>query len=139
MINRNALNLNDRRDFAEFLAALVRRSPFTGAKAKEMVPRLLAPIIDPLLERAKAIANKERRSRAIANVNKVAADVMAFPQRVMSAAISQESDIPRFIEAMDWAFFYNRTVKFIASDNPFVYSISLGIGNPENGHIIFAD
>ena len=134
--NREQLNAKDRRDFAEFLGTLVRRSPFSLEKAKALVNKLLPGVIDPLVKIANRIDNEARRRRAVKNIEKVAAERKADPDSIAKLAIVQPSDIAEFVDKMDWAFFHCSTSKFVTSDNPFVYSIGLGIGDFENGHII---
>ncbi len=134
--NRKLLNEKDGRIFAEFLGVLLRRSPFYIGRWKDLVNKFLPGVIDPLLEIAEEIEDKERRDRAIENIEKVAAERRADPESIAKASILEPSDITNFVEKMDWAFFTCPTSKFVTSDNPFVYSIGLGIGDFENGHII---
>jgi hypothetical protein len=134
--NAEALSERDCQHFAEFLAALVRRSPYSIEKSKGLVHQFLPQVINPLVERANRIEDEARRDRALQDIAKVEANVMANPDSVAKAAILEPSDIANFVVKMDWAFFHCRTAKFVTSDNPFVYSVGLGIGDFENGHVI---
>ncbi len=135
--NGDALNQYERRYFSQFLSVLSRRTPFAKAQTKAMIPGMLPNIIDRLLERANSIQDEERRQLAVQNVNTAAANAVSRAGTIASSVLLQPFRISPVIEKMDWAFFHSPNVSFVASDNPFVYSIGLGIGNYNNGHIIF--
>jgi hypothetical protein len=135
--NRDKLSAKERKDFADFLALLVRRTPYTREKSAKLVEKFLPGAIEPLRQSAEKIPDEERRNKILENIERVAADVLTRPESITAAAMLQPSDIGDIIARMDWAFLYHPTLKFVTSDNPFVYSMGLGIGDFENGHIIF--
>lgn len=124
---------------AQFVSVMFRRVPFI---MDAFAPKHLAPMLPKMREQRReeiqALPDFARKDEIIRAIDQVYDQLEAHPNSATSLAIMYSGPQGTNIFSFpNWTFAYSTKSHFVTSDSPVVFNRRAGIGNFEDGHVIF--
>jgi hypothetical protein len=140
---REPLTDVDRELLSRFISVLWRRVPehreVVDGSLRDMMPEYFEHLRDELKTLRSEKENAERIERVQQEVNRLEKEYMnKIPAYFFTENLQRPSMFETLLVKMDWAFLQAKSdTPFLTSDNPVVYSRGTGLGDLDNGIVLF--